>query len=181
MKINDQNILNQLRKGDINTFETLFHNYHPGMISYAHSILKNKDQAEEVVQDVFYNIWKNRDEFRLKTGWQNYLYKSVYNNSLMILRKSNREMKLEDDVLINLEGREKDPSTEFDLTELKRVISNTLEKLPIRTREIFNMSRYEGMKYKEIANHLSISVKTVEANMGKALKAFRSSLKNYWN
>lgn len=179
MKISDQNILRQLRRGDIKTFESLFHDFHPGMILYSLSILKNKAQAEGVVQEVFYNIWKNRNEFRLKISWQSYLYKSVYNNSVMILRKSKREVKLDEEVLLNLEDKETGPLVEIDLKELNQTITSTLGKLPVRTRKIFRMSRFEGMKYKEIANSLSISVKTVEANMGKALKAFRLSLKNY--
>ncbi|MCF8378570.1 MAG: RNA polymerase sigma-70 factor [Bacteroidales bacterium] len=179
MKLNDQYILKQIRKGDIKSFESLFHKFYPGMVLYSLSILKNKSESEEVVQDVFYNIWKNRNEFLLKTSWQSYLYKSVYNNSLMLLRKSNRKQLIEEDAIKNLEGSEKDPSEEIDLKLLNNAISKTLELLPERTREIFNMSRFEGMKYKEIALQLSISIKTVEANMAKALKAFRMSLKNY--
>ena len=70
MKINDRNILKQLRKGDIKSFESLFHKFHKGMRLYAISLLKNEVLAEEIVQDIFYNIWKNREEFYLKSKWQ---------------------------------------------------------------------------------------------------------------
>jgi len=179
MKKDDQFILKQLKKGDIKVFESLFHSFHPGMLLYSISILKNKSLAEEVVQDVFYNIWKNRDEFVIKTSWRSYLYKSVYNNSLMVLRKREQNLRLEEEVLINLPGEEIDPSAVIDIRDLNTAITKTLDALPERTRKIFSMSRNEGMKYKEIASLLSISIKTVEANMGKALRAFRLSLKDY--
>lgn len=179
MKKNDQYILKQLRKGDIKVFESLFHSFHPGMLLYSISILKNRSLAEEVVQDVFYNIWKNRNEFLIKTSWHSYLYKSVYNNSLMVLRKKDRSMRLEEDTLKNIPGNGIDPSEEIDFNVLNSAVKKTLEEMPERTRNIFSMSRNEGMKYKEIAKQLNISIKTVEANMGKALRAFRLSLKDY--
>jgi len=179
MKINDRNILKQLRKGDIKSFESLFHQFHKGMSLYSISLLKNEMLAEEVVQDVFYNIWKNRNEFNLNSNWQSYLYKSVYNNSMMQIRKNKKEIRVEDEYLANIEDMKPDPSIEMDLGELNKTIESTLKLLPERTRNIFKMSRFQGMKYNEIAIKLAISVKTVEANMGKALKAFRVSLRNY--
>ncbi len=179
MKLNDRNILKQLRKGDIKSFESLFHQFHQGMLLYAISILKNEATAEEIVQDVFYNIWKNRGEFNLKNTWQAYLYKAVYNNAIMYIRKHNKEILLGDNSLINIEGTTDDPSEKMEYKGLRKDVEITLKKLPERTQNIFSMSRFEGMKYQEIANKLEISIKTVEANMGRALKAFRVSLRNY--
>lgn len=179
MKINDRNILKQLRKGDIKSFESLFHQFHQGMLLYAISLLKNEVVAEEIIQDVFYNIWKNRGEFNLKNNWQSYLYKSVYNNAMMYIRKHNKEILLGDNSLLNIVSETDDPSKEIEYKGLKKDVEITLKKLPEKTQNIFRMSRFEGMKYQEIANKLEISIKTVEANMGKALKAFRISLRNY--
>ena len=179
MKKDDQYILKQLKRGDIKVFESLFYSFHPGMLLYSISILHDRSLAEEVVQDVFYNIWKNKNEFLIKTSWHSYLYKSVYNNSLMVLRKKDRVISLEEETIKNLAVNDSDPSEEIDFNVLNNAVTKTLESMPERTRRVFSMSRYEGMKYKEIASKLSISIKTVEANMGKALRAFRLSLKDY--
>ena len=97
----------------------------------------------------------------------------------MHLRKAKREMPLDERWAESQVQSHDSPSEELDAKELNAVILYTLQKLPERTRQIFNMSRFQGLKYKEIAEKLSISVKTVEANMGKALKALRASLEEF--
>ncbi len=179
MNLTEHRTLSRIRKGDIKSFENLFHHYYPGMCSYAESLIKKENVAEEIVQDVFYNIWKNRNDLRITSSWQSYLYKAVFNNSMMHLRKSKREMPLDERWAESQVQSSDNPAEELDAKELNAVILNTLQKLPERTRQIFNMNRFEGLKYKEIAEKLSISVKTVEANMGKALKALRSSLEEF--
>ncbi len=179
MKKKDLNILKKIKKGDIKSFEALFHRYYPRMCLYAQSLLKKESIAEEIVQDVFFNIWKNRKEFMLTSGWQSYLYRSVYNNAMSYLRKMQRESGLDDQIAERVMGTSNDPFEEMNFKELNVAIRETMEKLPERTRQIFRLSRFEGLTYPEIAKKLSISIKTVEANMGKALKAFRLSLEEY--
>ncbi len=179
MNLKDQYGLMRLREGDLEAFEALFHRFHPGMCSYAESLTHKSEVAEEIVQDIFYNLWKNRKEFRLNNSWQSYLYRAVFNNSMMYLRKMKRESALNENWAVNIPSAEPNPADGYDLQEINGVIMKTLEELPERTREIFSMNRFEGMKYKEIAKKLSVSVKTVEANMGKALKALRISLEQY--
>lgn len=179
MKTQDKKILNKIKKSNIRSFEALFHHYYPGMCLYAQSLLKKENVAEEIVQDVFYTIWKNRKEFRLTSGWQSYLYRSVYNNSLNYLRKTKRETPLDKRYAESEAGAYNDPLEEMNYKELNEAIRITLEKLPERRRQIFSLSRFEGLSYREIAEKLSVSIKTVEANMGKALKSFRISLEEY--
>lgn len=179
MILKEQQQLRKIRKGDINSFEILFHQFYPGLRSYAESLLKKEEVAEEVVQDVFYNIWKNRESLRISRSWQSYLYRSVYNNSMMYFRRTRREYLTEDGFSPESEGGSRDPFQEMQYREIFDIVLKTLEDLPERTREIFIMNRQEGLKYKEIAQKLSISVKTVEANMGKALKALRNSMEKY--
>jgi RNA polymerase sigma-70 factor (ECF subfamily) len=178
MKLKDKNILNKIRRGDIYAFETLFHRFYPGMCHYAKSLVKKDDISEEIVQDVFYNIWKNRVNFRLTSGWQNYLYRAVYNNSLKFIKKSKREIRMDDHHIYDSNNKVLDPSEELLYSELTENIDEVLERLPERTRQIFLMNRFDGFTYREIAEKLSISIKTVEANMGKALRIFRTSLEH---
>ena len=179
MILKEQQQLRKIRKGDIASFEALFHTYYSGLCGYAESLLGMKEVAEEVVQDVFYNIWKNRETLRIRYSLQSYLYRSAYNNSMMYLRKMRREHFMEDLSPAEPRTDAPDPSQIIQLNEVSDLIIQTMDKLPERTREIFRLNRQEGLKYREIAQKLSISEKTVEANMGRALKALRNSLEKY--
>jgi RNA polymerase sigma-70 factor (ECF subfamily) len=174
----DQLIGKRIQSGDIRAFEKLFHAFYPPMCAFASSLVKSDVIAEEIVQDIFYNIWKNRATLFINQSWKSYLLRAVHNHSLMHLRKQHKEEIIADWKLPD-ELTSPDPSSEVQLEELKNLVGNTLNKLPERTREIFEMNRTEGLKYKEIAEKLSISVKTVEANMGRALQAFRNALRDY--
>ena len=149
------------------------------MCTYADSLLHKSEIAEEVVQDVFFNIWKNKSDLNIKTSLQSYLFRSVFNNSMMYLRKAKREISLDESWAESLLQSDDHPLEELEAKEMDAVLIYTLKSLPERTQEIFNLSRFEGLKYKEIAEKLSISIKTVEANMGRALKALRSSLDEF--
>ncbi len=181
MNTRDKRNLRKVRNGDVKVFEEIFHQYYPGMCSYADSLIKKSNVAEEVVQDVFYNIWKNRADLHIKNSLQSYLYRSVFNNSMMYLRKAKKELTLNEQWADSQFTSKENPSEEMDARELDAALLLALQELPERTREIFNLSRFEGLKYMEIADKLSVSVKTVEANMGKALRALRLSLDEFRN
>ena len=138
------------------------------------------DTAEDIVQDFFYNFWKNRESFSLKLSLNAYLYQAIRNNSLhylqhiAITQSYARQLKNEYHDAMPAENQE-----DVELQELNKAINATLMQLPERCSRIFRMNRFEGKKYREIADILSISVKTVEADMGKALQVFRKSLKEY--
>jgi RNA polymerase sigma-70 factor (ECF subfamily) len=179
MVLKEQQQLRKIRMGDLATFESLFHQYYGGLCRYAESLVGMKEVAEEVVQDVFYNIWKNRESLRIRQSLKSYLYRAAYNNSMMHLRKMRRVHFMEDLSRPEPALDEPDPSQVIQLNEVSKLITDTLAQLPERTREIFRLNRHEGLKYREIARKLSISEKTVEANMGKALKALRNSMQRY--
>ncbi len=179
MSLTEQQQLRKIKRGDIDSFEKLFHRFYTGLCGYAESLVTKGEIAEEVVQDVFYNVWKNREILSINRSWQSYLYRSVYNNSMMYLRKIRREYPMDEGTLLNHEIGSPDPSQLMQLNEVSELVTITLESLPERTREIFRLNRQEGLKYREVAEKLSISVKTVEANMGKALKALHNSLEKY--
>ena len=179
MILKEQQQLRKIRRGDIQSFEKLFYAFYPALLRYAETLVRKPEIAEEVVQDVFYNVWKNRDSIRITQSWKAYLYRSVYNNSMMHLRKMRREFSLEEGLFPERDGGAPDPMQELEYQEISTVISDTIGRLPERTREIFLLNRQEGLKYREIAERLSISVKTVEAHMGKALSALRGSVEKH--
>ena len=171
-------ILINIQKGNLEEFERLFKFYYPLLCHYAVKFVKDSDQAEEIVQNLFCQIWEDRGKLKIHTSFKAYLYKATYLNSLQFLRKKGIRNQYEEHLKkTNLNNTSLNQIIEEK--EIQSIIQKTLSNLPERCSKIFKMSRFEGLKYHEIADKLSISVKTVEANMGKALKAFRKNLKDY--
>lgn len=169
--------IEKIRQGDIHAFEILFRKYYETLCQWAHRYLHDKDSAEEVVQDLFYHIWLDRASLNIRESVKSYLYRAVSNNCLMILKKQSRHSAIEAD-LASRTDRSQSADT-MENSEIMEAVNKTLEQLGERPATVFRMSRYEGLKYREIAEKLSISIKTVEANMGKALEMFRKNLKEY--
>jgi len=180
MNLTDLYIQKKIQGGDIREFERLFEKYYGPLCHHAAKILNDMDTAEDLVQEFFYHFWKNRESFSPKLSLNAYLYHSIRNNALhhlehLAVRKSYAEHVLN-------EVRDTMPAhvqSDIEVNDLGNLINETLKKMPERCSRIFRMNRFEGMKYREIAIILSISVKTVEAEMGKALQMFRKSLKDY--
>ena len=165
---------------NIKTFEKIFKHHYASLCMYAFSITGRRDIAEEIVQDVFYNMWKNREEIQIRSSVKNYLFGAVRNLSLrykehLVVRERYR------DSLQNNEESEVDllPQELMEFKELENAVTNILKKLPERRMNMFIMHRMEGRKYAEIADHYSVSVKTVEAEMTKAYQALRKGIEHY--
>ncbi len=178
MKISDKQIIRKIKKGDIKAFELLFKQNYKDLCSYAFYYLKNTEDAEEIVQDIFFIIWKKREELNIKSI-KSYLYQSVKNNCLQRIRHKSLNDKYKSYIKHSYSEHSEQADKILNAKEISEIIEKTFDSLPERCKQIFQLSRYEGLKYKEIAEKLSISIKTVEANMGKALKHFRNNLKAY--
>jgi len=180
MNLFDLHIQKKILAGDIREFERLFMKYYDPLCHHAGKILNDMDAAEDLVQEFFYKFWKNRESFALKLSLNAYLYQSIRNNALhqighLAIRKNYAEKVLREfreDVPANLQA-------DLDLDELDKTIQATLQQMPERCSRVFRLNRFEGKKYHEIAEILSVSVKTVEADMGKALQIFRKALREY--
>jgi len=180
MNLNDFQIQRKIQNGDIKEYERLFVKYYEPLCHFAFKFLKDMDLSEDIVQEFFYNFWKNRKTFSLKLSLNSYLYQAIRNNSLhylghLAVREKHAESVKNDYSHQAIYSGQDEPT----FIELNKVIDETLKQLPERCSQIFSMNRFEGKKYKEIAEILSVSVKTVEADMGKALQVFRKSLKDF--
>jgi RNA polymerase sigma-70 factor (ECF subfamily) len=172
----EDEITGRIRMGDIKAFESLFRSSYSSLVKYATTILKDHDSAEEIVQDLFYRLWKERQKLNIESSLNGYLFRSVYNRCLHHIEHQKVVQKYQSDMKYVGYDSPATPLQAVQLGELQEKIARTLEELPDRCGEIFYLNRFEGLKYREIADKLSISVKTVEANMGRALKEFRKAV-----
>jgi len=179
MDYKEKHIIKAISQGKAKEFEFLFKMYYKPMCGFAMKYLKDKDLAEEIVQDIFYNIWKKRTELNITTSVKSYLFRSVYNNCLQYIHHQKVVDKYITEKNYEPNFVSVDPMDELRHSELLNALNSSLSVLPERTRNIFYLSRFEGLKYHEIAEKLTISIKTVEANMGKALKHLRYALSDY--
>ena len=175
----EKQVISRIRNGDEQAFEWLFRQYYEKLCQWAYHYLRDLESSEEVVQDLYYNLWRKRASMEFHASVKSYLYKAVSNNCKMLIRKKGRHTAIEADLASQNPGSVTEPEELLEVKEIREVVTKTLEELPEKPAQIFRMSRYEGLKYREIAEKLSISIKTVEANMGKALKIFRKNLQEY--
>jgi RNA polymerase sigma-70 factor, ECF subfamily len=169
----------RIKQDDLVEFEKLFKLFYSPLCNYAYRFLKDMDLAEEIVQEFFYNYWKNRHTMNIQISIKSYMFRAIRNNSLKYLEHV-RVVKKYEQNFKDTNGIDAGVETnDLEARELNEIIEATLDELPERCRQIFKLSRFEGLKYNEIAEKLSISIKTVEANMGKALQLFRKNLKHY--
>lgn len=173
--MNDRELLDLLRSGRRDAFDTLFHAHYPRLVGLAESMLRDRGSAEEVVQDVMLELWRRRDSLRLQTSLSAYLYRSTRNRALNHLRHARVQRRAEPYLI-----EESTPPTATDRkavqAEIDAALREAVASLPERCREVFELSRMAGLRYAEIAETMGISIKTVEAQMGKALRILRERL-----
>jgi RNA polymerase sigma-70 factor (ECF subfamily) len=149
------------------------------LCNYAYSFLNDKDEAEEVVQAAFIGVWDKRHSIEIQTSMKSYLYRMVRNACLNVIKHvkvKNAHAKYE---MAGGEPVHEEVSQSVLSSELEKKIYEAMKVLPDQCRTVFQLSRFEELKYAEIAEQLDISVKTVENHMGKALKIMRTQLKDY--
>jgi len=167
----------KIYSGNPAMFEDVFKAHFKGLHAYACSVIKNESAAEEIVQNVFFKLWERKASIQIEQSVTAYLYRSVYNESLNYVRHHKVRASYHQHATRN--GSEETTSDPAAVRELQNRIDKTINELPEQCRTIFQMSRYEDLKYRTIADRLGISVKTVENQMGKALKILRSKLIDY--
>jgi len=160
---------------DKHAFEKLFREYFTPLMAFSRRILGDEDDAREVVHQVFIKLWERGSEIDLSTSLKSYLFTAVNNRSLNVIRD---RKKFSSEEVPERVG-EWDVSAELEAMELEEKIRGVIDSLPEKCREIFELNRFKGLKYGEIASQLNISVKTVENQMSKALKILREQLAKY--
>ena len=171
--------IEQIRNGDKQAIESIFKTYYGPLCGYANKILNDIDFAEEIVQEIFFQLWQKRKDLPEIVSFKSYMYRSVHNACLNHIKHKKIEQKHSDHVIYVQENTVEDFVDLAETTELQEKIRIAIEKLPPERKKIFLMIRYDDLKYSEVAEKLGISIKTVENQMGTALKLMRQELKEY--
>ncbi len=170
----------RIKLGDEQAFELFFRKFNIRLCAFANKFLADPEEAQEVVQDMFVKIWEARDEIDPENSLKSYVFKTVMNLSINRLRRKKVESRyIEIYKLVYIDNQEFSAHESLLGRELEAHIVHSIKKLPSECRKIFELSRSEGLKYKEIAETLHISVKTVETQMSKALRTLRIELTDY--
>ena len=164
---------NQVHK---KAFEELFKQFAPNLVLFATTYMKDQAMAEGIVQDCFINIWAKRNEIELNEKLKSYLYTTVKNTCLNSLSKRKVETSPMEYHDYNTAISNADPLQQLTQKETELKIAAAIDQLPPKCKRVFLLSRNEEMSYKEIASFLEVSIKTVENQMGYALKSIRQSL-----
>jgi RNA polymerase sigma-70 factor (ECF subfamily) len=176
LPLNNTDIVTGVRNRDKHVFEIIFNQFSPSMFSIALRYLRDHDEAQDIVQDVFLNLWRTADNLDERAPIQHYLARATVNTCLNRIKKAQRQQQYSKEQLLTAE-----PSVEHLLLEHKELEAqylSILEKLPEQCRRVFEMSRFKGLSPAEIAQQLNISINTVYTHLTTALKKIRLGLLN---
>src|SRR4028118_1080130 len=163
-----------LGRTDEKVFEQVFKTHFKALHSYAYTILKDDAIAEEMVQNVFFKLWEKKEQLDIQTSLKAYLYKAVYHESLNYLKHQKVKSVHQAYAMHSTDYTSNLADKKLLQGELENKLQMAMNDLPEQCRTIFQLSRFEELKYREIADTLGLSIKTVENQMGKALKILRS-------
>ncbi len=167
--------LNQSQDGAI---EKIFKQYYSYICSAVYRIIGDTTLAEDLAQDVFYELWRKREKIEINSSLKAYLKRAAINKALNYIRSKKMKFDNDDEIaLVNIPVSSSENS--FEAVELQDIINAAIETLPTKCRIVFMMSRFEELSYKEIAASLEISVKTVENQISKALKILKIAVNPY--
>ena len=171
----DEKILELLAKDSNLAFKLIFDQYYKYLCLVVFRMIQDRNLAEDIVQDVMHDFWKKHENIEIKSSLKSYLHRSTVNKTLNHIR--DKKMTFEEEEQIDIhKSQEADIDNLINAEELQNRINQAIGALPERCRIIFSLSRFEELSYKEIAETLEISVKTVENQMSKALRILRKAI-----
>ncbi|MEZ5056122.1 MAG: RNA polymerase sigma-70 factor [Saprospiraceae bacterium] len=176
--VSDEQILTVLQSDAQRGIELIFKKYYSYVVSVIFRVSNNYDLAEDIAQDVFFELWRKKEQLNISTSLRPYLRRASINKTLNHFRDQKINF-ASDEQLPSLAGGLTKAQQQMEADEMEAYITNLIDQLPERCRVIFILSRYEELSYKEIAENLQISEKTVENQISKALKFLRENLAGF--
>jgi len=175
----EQEWLRQLKLGKQDALQSIFKQYYKYLLVTACNITGDQVIAKDLVQDVFFEIWKKRERLTIESSLKAYLRKAVANRSLNYLKAQKRFDWGDDHFDAQTPTNELSAQKQLETNDLQHLINQTIDKLPPKCKAIFALSRFEKFSHKEIASQLDISTKTIENQITKALKVIRAAVEQY--
>jgi RNA polymerase sigma-70 factor (ECF subfamily) len=175
LPVTDRELLDLLRQSDHGAFDTIFRAFYAPLVGLAERMLRQRETAEEIVQDVLLEVWRRRGDLVVEESLRAYLYRATRNRVLNHIRHGEVVQRTAR-MLRDEQVPQRTAVADVMESEIDEAVREAVGALPDRCREVFELSRQHGLKYAEIAVTLGISVKTVEAQMGKALRVLREKL-----
>jgi RNA polymerase sigma-70 factor (ECF subfamily) len=155
-------------------YAALFDEHYPAMCAFALKYVDSNFEAEQCAMDVFLKVWERRSQLKIKTDIKYYLFASVRNRALDLLRRNTRKTSLQPEDLKSIPVSDLNPEDQLFWKNALIKVEAAIDVLPTQCKRIFLMSRYDGKKYHEIASELNLSIKTVETQISRALKSLRA-------
>ena len=168
--INDKELLNELGKGELSAYDSLYVTYSTRVREFAFRLTKNMEEAEDITHNIFLKVWEEKEEISKVDSFKSYLFTMTKNLIFNSFKKNNLKLKYKQSVNY-FQNEEMD--SHIYANDLDILIALAIEKMPEERKQIFKMSRYEEMSYKEIADKLTISPKTVQYHISHALSDLR--------
>lgn len=172
----EKELIHGLKRGESRAFDEIYHLYSRRVYRFAYSFLKNKTDSEEIVQEVFFRIWKSRKKIIEYYSLKSFLFTISYNIIIDKFRERIKEKKYSEFLKENAKTSDSETDKKIEFSDLNELYNNAIEHLPRRRKMIYKMHRFDGLSYNEIAKKLEISTKTVENQMASALKYIRRKL-----
>jgi len=178
-QISDESVVvERIRTGNVDAFRQLFDAYSVQLLDFAFKYVRNPEIAEDVVQDIFVNVWTNRSRLNPSLSIRAYLYKAVLNGTFKIIRHEKVVSKSREDITAGHDNV-KTPFENLHAHETRTAVQTAIQNLPEKCREVFILNRFDDMSYSEIAGLLDISVNTVKTQMSRAFKSIRAELTGF--
>lgn len=175
----DEELMREIKADNMFAFDVLYKKYSKRLYKFGYSILKSREDAENLIHDVYLNLWENRQKVEKNSSVQYYLFSIAYNSAISVIRKKTRESNFIEFLRSLPEITEEAVNVELEYNELTNKLDEIINALPQRQKEVYLLHKVSGLKYTEIAEKLSISVNTIENHMSRALKSIREKLGNY--
>ncbi len=175
----ERELVIQLKEGNQASYRVLYSKYASKLFAFSRKYLQSNEDAEEIVQEVFLRIWEKKDNIDVMQSFSSYIFQAAKHRIFNGFRKKVNEQAYLDFLMFADHSSRNFTELAVDFQEIKQKSDLAIDSLPPKRREIFRLSRETGLKNKEIAEKLQISIKTVENQMGQALKFLREELKEY--
>lgn len=172
---NNKILVKSLQSGEEAAYVYLLDAYHKRLCVYANSLIRDHDNAEDIVQNVFFKVWRKRKKLKVEHSIKSYLYKATYNEFIDQYRKNQAVFLLEKKYMDALDLVVKETDENY-LEQFIKVIKQEIQLLPPKCKQVFTLSKFEGLTYIEISEHLNISIKTVEALMTRSFSTLRKKM-----